>query len=105
MLITDSGRRIAASVSAPLAAAIVAIAARGSRAYGQVTAVDRKRGTLSVTLTDLAVGDQVVEVGTGPYSVPGGAMRAQSPQPFTLTAAVQVHVMTNVAVRQGRTCA
>ena len=93
------GDRFRAYLDQDLSAGGRLIAARGSKAYGQVTAVDRKRGTLSVTLTDLAIGDQIVKVGTGPYSVPGGAMRAQSPQPFTLSAAVQVHVMTNVAVR------
>jgi hypothetical protein len=95
----SAGDRFRAYLDQDLSAGGRLIAARGSKVYGQVTAVDRKRGTLSVTLTDLAIGDQIVRVGTEAYSVPGGAMRAQSPQPFTLAAAVQVHVMTNVAVR------
>jgi hypothetical protein len=75
------------------------ILARGSRAYGVVSAVDRARHSLSVTLTDLEVGDQVVPVSTQAYSAPGGAIRAQTPQPFTVAAPFQVNIMTNVAVR------
>jgi len=75
------------------------ITPRGSRVYGQVVAADRKRRTLTVALNDLAIGDRVVQIATQPLAVPGGVVLAQTPQAFTVSAQVQVDVMTNVAVR------
>ena len=67
--------------------------------YGIVSAVDRGRKTLSVTLTDLMIGGRVLPITTQPLSVPGGVIRAQSPQAFTVAAPFHVDIMTNVAVR------
>ena len=41
----------------------------------------------------------VVFVATQPLAVPGAVVRVQTPQAFTVSARVQVDVMTNVAVR------
>ena len=67
--------------------------------YGIVSAVDRGRKTLSVTLTDLLIGGRVLPIATQALSVPGGTIRAQAPQPFTVAAPFHVDIMTNVAVR------
>ena len=95
----SAGDRFRGYLDQDLSAGGRLIAARGSKAYGMVTSVDRGRKALTVTLTDLAVGDAVVAISTQPYAVPGGAMRAQSPQPFTVAADTSIRVMTNVAVR------
>jgi len=75
------------------------ITPHGSPVYGIVSAVDRGKKTLGVTLTDLMVGGRVLPITSQPLSVPGGAMRAQSPQPFTVAVPFQVDIMTSVAVR------
>jgi len=65
-----------------------------------VTAVDRGRNTLSVTLTDLSVGDRVLTIATRPLSTSDQpAVPAQTPQPFTLADEFQVDIMTNASVR------
>ena len=62
--------------------------------YGIVSAVDRGRKTLSVTLTDL-----MIAAASCITPGPGGAIRAQSPQAFTVAAPFNVDITTNVAVR------
>jgi hypothetical protein len=54
------------------------IVAKGARIYGAVTAVDdgsrlSGKASLSATLTDIQVGDQVVSIQTQPLTVEGGA--------------------------------
>jgi hypothetical protein len=75
------------------------ITPHGTPVYGIVSAVDRGKKTLGVTLTDMMIGGRMVSVATQPFNVPGGTMRAQSPQPFTVAAPFQIDIMTNVAVR------
>ena len=67
--------------------------------YSIVSAVDRGRKTLSVALTDLMIGGRVVAITAQPLNVPGGAIRAQSPQAFTVAAPFNVDITTNVAIR------
>jgi hypothetical protein len=45
------------------------------------------------------VGGRVLSITTQPLSVPGGTIRAQAPQAFTVAAPFKVDIMTNVAVR------
>jgi len=75
------------------------IAASGARVYGIVTAVDRKHGAVTVALTDITAGDQVVPIITQPVRGQGGVIPAQYPVPFTVSAPFQVDLPTNVAVR------
>jgi hypothetical protein len=75
------------------------VTTRGSRVYGMVTAVDRNRRAVSVALNDISVGGRVLQITTLPFNAPGGVIPAQTAQPFTLAAAFQVDIMTNVAVR------
>jgi hypothetical protein len=80
------------------------VAPRGGRVYGIVTAANRGQKTLSVSLTDVKVGDAVVPITTQPLSVQGksggpAVVRGQTPQSFTVSAPFRVDIMTNVAVR------
>jgi hypothetical protein len=149
------GDRVQGFLDQDLAANGRLVAPRGGKVYGVVSAVDagskmKGQSTVSVTLTDMQVGDRVLSVktqpvratggtGTGTKKVVGGAalgaaigaiagggegaaigaavgagaggvataassvkpavIAAQSPQAFTLTAPLQVEIMTNVAVR------
>lgn len=45
------------------------------------------------------VGGRVVPITTQPLGAPGGVIRAQAPQAFTVAVPVQIDIMTNVAVR------
>lgn len=74
------------------------VLARGSRVFGQVTAVDPGK-KLSVTLTDMKIGDRVVPVKTQDVSVTGNGGAAQVRLAFTVAAPIKVDIMTNVAVR------
>jgi hypothetical protein len=71
------------------------VAPRGSRVYGIVGAAG---ASLSVTLTDIQVGDHVVPLQTQPVSGKQ-TLAAQSMQAFTVAVPLQVDVMTSVAVR------
>jgi hypothetical protein len=95
----SAGDRFQGFLAQDLATGGRLVAPRGSRVYGQVAAADRKHRTLTVALNDLAVGDRVVQIATEPLAVPGGVIPAQTPQAFTVSAPIQVDVMTNVAVR------
>lgn len=76
------------------------VAPKGARVYGLVSAVEgKKKGSVTVTLTDLPVGGRIVAIKTQPFSAPGGIIPAQTPQAFTLAVPLQVEIMTNVAVR------
>jgi hypothetical protein len=84
------------------------VAPAGAKVYGIVSAADsasKMKGTasLSVTLTDMQVGGQVLSIKTQPLSVKGGKGTGRrswwaAPQAFTLAAPFQVELMTNVAV-------
>ena len=95
----SAGDRIRGFLDQDLATNGRLITPHGTPAYGTVSAVDRGRKTLNVTLTDLMIGGHVVAITTQPLSVPGGAIRAQSPQAFTVAAPFNVDITTNVAVR------
>ena len=95
----SAGDRIRGFLDQDLATNGRLITPHGTPAYGTVSAVDRGRKTLNVTLTDLMIGGRVVAITTQPLSVPGGAIRAQSPQAFTVAAPFNVDITTNVAVR------
>jgi hypothetical protein len=74
----DVGDRFQAFLDHDVAADGRLIIAKGARVYGAVTAVDdgsRMRGqaSLSVTLTDIEVGDQVISIETEPLQVTGEA--------------------------------
>jgi hypothetical protein len=71
------------------------VAPRGGRVYG---IVGGSGASLSVTLTDVQVGDHVVPVKTQAVSSQK-TLAAQSLQAFTVAVPLEVDVMTNVAVR------
>jgi hypothetical protein len=89
------GDRFQGFLDQDLAAEGRLVAPRGSRVYGVVNAVG---ASLSVTLTDIEVGDHVVSLKTQPV-IGKRALAAQSLQPFTVAVPLKVDVMTNVAVR------
>jgi hypothetical protein len=95
----SAGDRFQGFLDQDLAAGGRLVAARGSRVYGHVVSADRGRRALTVALNDIAVGDRVLPVSTQPVAAPGGTLRAQAPQAFTVAAGFQVDVLTNVAVR------
>jgi hypothetical protein len=71
------GDRVHGFLDQDLAADGRLVAPRGARAYGVVSAVDaagkmKGQAALSVTLTDLQVGDRIVSVKTQPVSTTGG---------------------------------
>jgi hypothetical protein len=78
------------------------VAPRGTRVYGVVTAAVRGK-SVSISVTDLQVGDRVLRITTAPVTAQGksgdAVVRAQAPQSFVVAAPFQVDVMTNVAVR------
>lgn len=95
------GNRIQGFLAYDLAADGRLIAAKGARVYGTVAAAAASAGTLSVTLTDIQVGSQVVAIRTEPLEVRGdpAVIEAQTFQSFTVAAPIEIHTMTNVAVR------
>jgi hypothetical protein len=95
----STGDRIRGFLDQNLSAGGRLVTPSGTQAYGIVSSVNRGSKTLSVTLTDLMIGGRVVAVATQPLNVPGGTMKAQAPQAFTMSAPLRVDVMTNVAVR------
>jgi Family of unknown function (DUF6515) len=74
------------------------IAARGGRVYGVVTAVGADKSSVSVELTDVQAGSQVVPITTAPLTGQG-IIPAQTLQSFAVVQPFQVDSMTNVAVR------
>ena len=121
------GDRVQGFLDQDLAADGRMVAPKGAKVYGVVSAVDdggkmKGQAKLSVTLTDMQVGDKVLSVKTTPVSVEGAAIGAavgagaggvataasnvkpavipaQTPQAFSLAAPLTVEIMTNVAVR------
>ena len=77
------------------------IAAKGARVYGVVAAVDQGGKSLSVTLTDVRAGDQVVAIETQPLAVAGdpAVIPAQTLETFTVAVSFDIQLLTNVAVR------
>jgi hypothetical protein len=90
-----AGDRFQGFLDQDLAADGRLVAPRGSRVYGIVSAAG---GSLSVTLTDIQVGDHVVALQTQQVSSMN-VLAAQSLQVFTVAVPLEVDVMTNVAVR------
>ena len=78
------------------------VAPRGTRVYGVVTAAVRGK-SVSISVTDVQVGDRVLRITTTPVTAQGksgdAVVRAQAPQAFVVAAPFQVDIMTNVAVR------
>ena len=77
------------------------IAAKGARVYGVVAAVDQGGKSLSVTLTDVRAGDQVVAIETQPLTVAGdpAVIPAQTLETFTVAVSFDIQLLTNVTVR------
>ena len=126
--IAKQGDRFQAFLDQDIAANGRMIVGKGARVYGVVTEVDqgskmKGKALLSVELTDIHIGDQVVSIKTQPRQVQGEAssggkklaggaglgsrgervdaavIPAQKLEAFTVAVPFQVHVMTSVAVR------